>query len=75
MDKGTGNWELWGEFYFGDGATCSELIATSTSKKDMYFRQYEEDYSGQYLYTTLIEEGTYEEDDWTRKIREGGWGC
>tara|TARA_R110000823_G_scaffold63578_2_gene149640 strand:+ start:26 stop:229 length:204 start_codon:yes stop_codon:yes gene_type:complete len=63
MGKGTGKWELWGEFYFGDGVTCSELITTSTIKDDVIFREYAESQSGQYLYTTIVEEGTYEEED------------
>ena len=63
MGKGTGKWELWGEFYFGDGVTCSELIMTSTIKDDVIFREYGESQSGQYLYTTIVEEGTYEEEE------------
>ena len=63
MGKGTGKWELWGEFYFGDGVTCSELIMTSAIKDDVIFREYGESQSGQYLYTTIVEEGTYEEED------------
>ena len=63
MGKGTGKWELWGEFYFGDGVTCSELIMTSAIKDDVIFREYGESQSGQYLYTTIVEEGTYEEDE------------
>jgi hypothetical protein len=61
--QGTGKWELWGEFYFGDGVTCSELIMTSAIKDDVIFREYGESQSGQYLYTTIVEEGTYEEDE------------
>ena len=63
MGKGTGKWELWGEFYFGDGVTCSELIMTSTIKDDVIFREHGESQSGQYLYTTIVEEGTYEEEE------------
>lgn len=63
MGKGTGKWELWGEFYFGDGVTCSELIMTSAIKDDVIFREYGERQSGQYLYTTIVEEGTYEEEE------------
>ena len=63
MGKGTGKWELWGEFYFGDGVTCPELIMTSAIKDDVIFREYGESQSGQYLYTTIVEEGTYEEEE------------
>ena len=63
MGKGTGKWELWGEFYFGDGVTCSELIMTSAIKDDVIFREHEENQDGQYLYTTIVEEGTYEEEE------------
>jgi len=61
--QGTGKWELWGEFYFGDGVTCSELIMRSAIKDDVIFRKYEESKDGQYLYTTIVEEGTYEEEE------------
>jgi hypothetical protein len=63
MGKGTGKWELWGEFYLSDGIYSSQLISTATSREALIVRQWEEDRDCMYLYTTLVEEGTYEEDE------------